>query len=165
MITSNLIINLFLILTVAWMLGIVFSRMGLPAMLGELLAGVILGPPLLGIVSASAPIELLAELGAIDREGRITAHGKEMGRLPMHPRLAHMLVAGKAAGHGRLACDIAALLEERDLLGPGAPADMALRLEALRDPRAFAARPYAVDAGARARVKQNAARLRRRRAP
>ena len=44
--------------------------------------------------------ELLAELGAIDREGRITAHGKEMGRLPMHPRLAHMLVAGEAAGHG-----------------------------------------------------------------
>ncbi len=63
MITSNLIINLFLILTVAWMLGILFSRMGLPAMLGELMAGVILGPPLLGIVSASAPIELLAELG------------------------------------------------------------------------------------------------------
>ena len=63
MITSKLIINLFLILTTAWMLGLAFSRFGLPAMLGELLAGVILGPPLLGIVVSSPGLELLAELG------------------------------------------------------------------------------------------------------
>ncbi len=63
MITSSLIINLFLILTVAWGLGVLFIRIGLPAMLGELLAGVILGPPLLGIVATSDAIELLAELG------------------------------------------------------------------------------------------------------
>lgn len=63
MITAKLIINLFLILTTAWMLGLVFSRFGLPAMLGELLAGVILGPPLLGIVVSSPGLEMLAELG------------------------------------------------------------------------------------------------------
>ncbi|MBW2492925.1 MAG: cation:proton antiporter [Deltaproteobacteria bacterium] len=63
MITAKLIINLFLILSTAWILGLAFSRYGLPAMLGELLAGVILGPPLLGIVSSSPGLEILAELG------------------------------------------------------------------------------------------------------
>jgi Kef-type K+ transport system membrane component KefB len=62
-ITTDLILNLLLILCVAWVLGSVFARFGLPAMLGELLAGVILGPPLLGLVLASDAIELLAELG------------------------------------------------------------------------------------------------------
>jgi Kef-type K+ transport system membrane component KefB len=63
MITGNLIVNLILILTVAWFMGRVFARFGLPVVLGELLAGLILGPPLLGIVTASEPIELLAEFG------------------------------------------------------------------------------------------------------
>ncbi|MFQ5715127.1 MAG: cation:proton antiporter [Candidatus Scalinduaceae bacterium] len=63
MITEHLIVNLILILTAAWFLGRVFARYGLPVVLGELLAGLILGPPLLGIVNASEPIELLAEFG------------------------------------------------------------------------------------------------------
>ena len=63
MITPELIVTLLLILAVAWILGFIFSRFGLPVMLGELLAGVILGPPLLGIVNASPGIEMLAELG------------------------------------------------------------------------------------------------------
>ncbi|MFC1838564.1 cation:proton antiporter [Thermodesulfobacteriota bacterium] len=63
MITPDILINLLLILSVAWILGIVFSNFGLPAMLGELLGGIILGPPLLGIVIASPTIEILAELG------------------------------------------------------------------------------------------------------
>lgn len=63
MITPHLMISLLLILSVAWILGILFSRFGLPVMLGELLAGVILGPPLLGIVTSSPAIETLAELG------------------------------------------------------------------------------------------------------
>jgi Kef-type K+ transport system membrane component KefB len=63
MITSELIVNLLLILSVAWIFGIIFARFGLPAMLGELLAGIILGPPLLGIVTPSPSIEMLAELG------------------------------------------------------------------------------------------------------
>jgi len=63
MITEHLIINLILILTAAWFLGRVFARFGLPVVLGELLAGIILGPTLLGIISTSEPIELLAEFG------------------------------------------------------------------------------------------------------
>jgi Kef-type K+ transport system membrane component KefB len=62
-ITGELIVNLLLILVLAWVLGTIFRRFGLPVMLGELLAGVILGPPLLGIVTTSPSIELIAELG------------------------------------------------------------------------------------------------------
>lgn len=63
MITADLIINILLILTVAWGLGSLFSRFGLPVMLGELLAGVLLGPPLLGVVTSSPSLELIAEWG------------------------------------------------------------------------------------------------------
>ena len=60
---TDLIVHLLLILSVAWLLGSFFTRLGLPAMLGELLAGIILGPPLFGIVTPSHAMELLAELG------------------------------------------------------------------------------------------------------
>lgn len=63
MITSHLLISLLLILVAAWLLGNLFSRYGLPVMLGELLAGVILGPPLLGVVGPTASIELIADFG------------------------------------------------------------------------------------------------------
>jgi len=63
MITSRLLIDLLLILTIAWVMGGLFSRFGLPIMLGQLLAGVVLGPPLLGLVSCSPAIALIAELG------------------------------------------------------------------------------------------------------
>jgi Kef-type K+ transport system membrane component KefB len=63
MIDTNLLISLLLILVAAWLLGSLFYRFGLPFVLGELLAGVILGPPLLGLVGPSHAIELLAELG------------------------------------------------------------------------------------------------------
>lgn len=63
MITPQLVINLLLILTMAWVMGDVFSRFGLPIMLGQLLAGVLLGPPLLGLVSCSPAIVLIADWG------------------------------------------------------------------------------------------------------
>ncbi len=63
MITEHLVIHIVIILTLAWFLGRVFARFGLPVVMGELLAGLILGPPLLGIVNASEPIELIAEFG------------------------------------------------------------------------------------------------------
>ena len=59
---------------------------------------------------------LLEELGALDAKGSLTKHGKVMADLPVHPRLAHMLLKGKELQLGALACDVAALLEERDLL-------------------------------------------------
>ncbi|HEY1992510.1 MAG TPA: ATP-dependent helicase HrpB, partial [Gammaproteobacteria bacterium] len=79
--------------------------------------------------------ELLQELGALDAVGRITAHGSEILRLPLHPRLAHMVLRGRALGWGALACELAAVLSERDPLraaGYATPADIHARLQLLR---------------------------------
>lgn len=72
---------------------------------------------------------LLRDLGALDAEGGITAHGKAMAELPLHPRLAHMVLRGHAMGVGGLACTLAALLGERDIakVPKGAPRDADLR--------------------------------------
>ena len=56
--------------------------------------------------------ELLTRLGAIDPSGRPTPTGRDMVELPLHPRLAHLVVVDRT----RLACVLAALLEERDVL-------------------------------------------------
>jgi Kef-type K+ transport system membrane component KefB len=61
--THQLMTSLLLILVVAWALGSLFARYGLPFVLGELLAGIMLGPPILGLIGPSPGIELLAELG------------------------------------------------------------------------------------------------------
>ena len=79
--------------------------------------------------------ELLRRLGALDGDGRITSHGRIMAALPLHPRLAHMVVKSKAHGFGGLACDLAALLSEPDTLRDRRDADLRLRLEALHDRR------------------------------
>jgi Kef-type K+ transport system membrane component KefB len=63
MITTSLMLTLLLILVTAWILGTVFVRLGLPFILGQLLAGLLLGPAFLGFVQPSESIELLAELG------------------------------------------------------------------------------------------------------
>ena len=84
--------------------------------------------------SLSQARELLGQLGALVPAGTITAHGRRMAALPMHPRLAHMVLAAPRE-LVPLACDIAALLGERDVLrGEGGPpdADLRLRLEAMR---------------------------------
>jgi ATP-dependent helicase HrpB len=74
---------------------------------------------------------LLANLNALET-GKITSHGRAMHALGTHPRLAHLLLEGKRLGFAALACDLAALLEERDPLPREAGADAMLRLEALR---------------------------------
>ena len=60
--------------------------------------------------------QLLQSLGAMDAENRITAQGRAMSRMAMHPRLAAMLSKAEGDGLKALACDIAALLSERDPL-------------------------------------------------
>ncbi len=70
-------------------------------------------PPSGGIAQAR---EMLTALDALDQRGRITAHGKEMSALALHPRLAHMVLKAKALGLGGLGCTLAALLSERDIL-------------------------------------------------
>lgn len=102
-------------------------------------------PPAPALAAARA---LLAELGALDAAGRITAHGQRIARMPAHPRLAHMLALA-----GAQAAPIAAMLSERDPL-PGAGCDMTLRLDALAGRRAG-------DAATLARIRTEARRLAR----
>ncbi len=79
-------------------------------------------PPAPALAEARA---LLVRLGALDDTGRMTPHGRQMARLPLHPRLAHLLTVAGAA-----AAPVAALLSERDPLRGGG-VDLALRLTAL----------------------------------
>jgi ATP-dependent helicase HrpB len=76
--------------------------------------------------------ELLQQLDAIDENNVITSRGKEMLRLPTHPRIAHLLLSASDKMEAGLAIDIASLLEERDPLQKESGADMALRIDALR---------------------------------
>jgi ATP-dependent helicase HrpB len=110
-------------------------------------------PPVPALAEARA---LLAGLGALDEAGRITAHGRRLAAMPVHPRLAHMLaVAGKAAA------PLAALLEDRDPLR-GAGADLGLRLRLLADPGRFGRdETQGFDRGAVERMRAEAARLAR----
>jgi ATP-dependent helicase HrpB len=96
-------------------------------------------PPPTGALNHAG--ELLRQLGALEGN-KITQRGKEMLRLPTHPRIAHMLL--EAAGLDitgiseyqsqllALATDIAAVVEERDPLARETGVDLSLRIEALR---------------------------------
>jgi ATP-dependent helicase HrpB len=95
-----------------------------------------LDPPPAGPLAQAR--DLLHRLEAVDTDLRITSHGRELEKLGMHPRLAHMLVKSRDAGAERLACDLAAILSERDILrsAPGArDADLRLRIAVLRGDR------------------------------
>jgi ATP-dependent helicase HrpB len=79
--------------------------------------------------------DLLRQLEAIDADLRVTPHGRSLAKLGLHPRLAHMLVKSGEVGATRLACDLAAILGERDILRAGAgtrDADLRLRIAVLR---------------------------------
>jgi ATP-dependent helicase HrpB len=92
-----------------------------------------LDPPPAGAVAQAR--ELLQALDALDDKGRITAYGRRMLPLPLHPRLAHMLLVAGASGQAAVAADIAALLSERDIIrrtaGMPAATDIDERLQVL----------------------------------
>ncbi|MFB0841089.1 ATP-dependent helicase HrpB [Paenibacillus oleatilyticus] len=96
-------------------------------------------------------VALLKQLGALGDDGAITPHGRRMAELGVSPRLAHMMLRAVPLGLGGLACELAALLSDRDLLRsrPGSPnADLRLRVEALRG----AGNVQAADPAARRRI-------------
>ncbi|WP_343116088.1 ATP-dependent helicase HrpB [Ostreiculturibacter nitratireducens] len=110
-------------------------------------------PPAPALAEARA---LLADLGAIDAQGRITPHGRKLATLPLHPRLGHMLLLA-----GPEAATLAALLADRDPLR-GAPSDLMLRLAAIRDPKGYEAEhPHDVHRGVVERIRAEAKRLSR----
>ncbi|WHZ15027.1 MAG: ATP-dependent helicase HrpB [Nitrospira sp.] len=95
-----------------------------------------LDPPPTGSLAQAR--DLLRQLGALDEQGTLTAHGRRLAHVTVHPRLAHMIVTAVSLGWGSSACDLAALLSERDILqgGPGwRNADLRLRVEALQGTR------------------------------
>ncbi|HKT31600.1 MAG TPA: ATP-dependent helicase HrpB [Gammaproteobacteria bacterium] len=78
--------------------------------------------------------DLLHELEALGADGQITAHGRQLLELPLHPRLAHMVMRSAVWDAGWLACLLAALLSERDIFsGSGRHADVAARLRLLTE--------------------------------
>jgi ATP-dependent helicase HrpB len=112
-------------------------------------------PPPEGALAAARA--LLGGLEAMGADGAITPLGRRMSALGAHPRLAAMMLAARTPAEGALACDLAALLEERDPLraGPEAPADVTLRLEALANGGTME-----IDRGAVHRIRQAARQYR-----
>jgi ATP-dependent helicase HrpB len=71
--------------------------------------------------------ELLFDLDALDDDGHLTETGRRMLGLPVHPRLARMLVDERSA----LGCALAVLIDERDVLRgrpDDRPSDLGIRL-------------------------------------
>ncbi len=78
------IFNLLIILIGAWVGGAAAKRMGYPAILGELVIGIILGPAVLGMLETSEMISVLAEVGIILLMVYIgmEINFRDLGRLP-----------------------------------------------------------------------------------
>ncbi len=108
--------------------------------------------------------ELLRLLEAIDEKGNVTDYGKKMAALPLHPRLAHMLLKGVELGLAPLACDLAAILSERDMLKSERgfnDADLRLRVDLLRKSESSPPPGMSLDRGACRRIGQVAEQLRK----
>jgi ATP-dependent helicase HrpB len=98
-------------------------------------------PPEAAVAEARAR---LATLEALDADGRPTAHGRAIAKLPMAPRLAHMLVRAGEMGLARDAAEVAVLLDERGLGSPGTDLETrARRFRGERGQRADAGRRLA----------------------
>jgi ATP-dependent helicase HrpB len=98
-------------------------------------------PPAAALQEARQRLE---QLGAVDPGGLITAHGQAIARLPLDPRLAHMLLESASRGCAAVAAEAALLLSERGLGGNDPDLEVRLRRwRSDRSPRAEAARRLA----------------------
>ncbi|MED1948302.1 MULTISPECIES: ATP-dependent helicase HrpB [Brevibacillus] len=110
--------------------------------------------------------ELLLQLGAFDERKQITPHGRVLAGMGVHPRLGHMIQKANELGEGELACELAVLLEERDIVRgrqASADADMRTRVEMLRQVanKQSGAGELPIDAGACKRLWKEAAHFKR----
>lgn len=83
-------------------------------------------------------VVLLHALEALDAAGRITAHGRRMVRLGMHPRLAHALIGAAATGDDETvdtACLLAAVLAEGGVVGGRHSSNIAHVIGEVESPR------------------------------
>lgn len=96
-------------------------------------------------------VSLLKRIGALSEKGQVTAAGRRIGHLPLHPRLAHMIGQAAVAGFPvTLAADLAAVLSDPGLTGRGI--DLRARLRTLRGGRAGPVRALRRQAAAWARA-------------
>ncbi|MFN3668030.1 MAG: ATP-dependent helicase HrpB [Brevundimonas sp.] len=95
----------------------------------------LLDPPPAGAFAEARKV--LRRLDALDDDGALTAHGRRLTRIPLPPRLAHMVAVAADAGDALLGARIAAVLGEPGL--GGTDVDLRERLRGLdrdRSPRA-----------------------------
>jgi ATP-dependent helicase HrpB len=125
-----------------------------------------LDPPQAGPLEEAR--SLLRILGALDPGNRITQLGRKMANLPLHPRLASLGIAGEALECSGLACDLAALISERDIFRrdclknrPKSSCDYSDRLEALDEWRSGSGFSRELDAAACRQVDRVAGRLKK----
>lgn len=121
-----------------------------------------LDPPPTGALSHAR--ETLRRIGAIDKHGLVTGHGKQLASLPLHPRLAHMVLKADSLGHGGLASAIASLLAERDLLSMKSgerDSDIRRRLEVIHGSTGRMA-PSDIDRALCERISASAGQIRKR---
>ena len=107
---------------------------------------------------------LLKQLGALDEQERITPHGNRMAEMPLHPRLAHMVLKAKSLGMETLACELAAMLSERDFLksqhAERNNTDIRVRVDVLHTPKSRG-KDIVVDRRSLQRILQAAEQLKR----
>lgn len=89
-------------------------------------------PPAANIARAK---NLLIALGALDSKGAITTTGRSMSSLPCHPRISRMMMKASTDAEKALACDIAAILEEKDPMNTESDSELSLRIAMLRRAR------------------------------
>ena len=112
---------------------------------------------------------LLVELDLFDAAGRITALGRDVVRMPLHPRLGRLLLRSRELRCPGLGCQLAALLSERDLFRTGAGnssaqisrSDIVDRLDALNGWRRSGRNDHRMDQAAAKNVERVARQLRR----
>ncbi len=112
-------------------------------------------PPTSAVEQASY---LLRHLKAIDYDGKITHHGRDILKLGVHPRLAHMILSSVSLGQAYHACLIAALLSERDIYNASAnkSADIYERIQILSGIELLPQKNYGLDLQQCKRVIQTA---------
>lgn len=91
-------------------------------------------PPTGHIMQAVKTLKALGAISPLD-ELSITPLGKKMAQMPCHPRISKMILSAASTSEKSLACDIAALLEEKDPLVDKEDCDMSLRISYLRSAR------------------------------
>lgn len=103
-------------------------------------------------------ITILTLLGFMDEQGKLTKQGKKASKLPLSPRLAAIYLAAQSPQEIAIACDLCALLSEKDLLNRFHSADFSYRLQALWTPNEFKRN---LNFGVLQQVQQTAQRLRK----